>query len=42
MQDMSFLATFLYRTTVNMTSYFGVEEETDKEGGSKENFLGKT
>jgi len=40
-QEMSFLTTFFDRTTVNMASYFEVEQEIDEEGGSKENCLGE-
>jgi len=42
MQEMSFLVTFLDKTTVNMTSCSKVEEEMDEEGGSKKNYLGET
>jgi len=41
-QERSFPVTFFDRTIVNMTSYFEVEEETDEEGGSKDNCPGKT
>jgi len=42
MQEKSFPVTFLDRTTVNMTSCFKVEEETDEESGSNENCSGET
>jgi len=39
-KDRSFPVAFFDRTKVNMTSYSKVEE-TDEEGGNRENFLGK-
>ena len=41
-QERSFPVTFLGRTTINMTSYSEVEEETDEDGGNKENCSGET
>ena len=41
MQERSFHVTFIDRTVVNMTSCSKVEEETDEEGGSKENCSGE-
>jgi len=41
MQERSFAVTFLDRTTVNMTSCFELEEETNEEDGSKDNCLGE-
>jgi len=37
MKEKSFLAAFLDRTTINMTSCSKLEEETDEEGVNKEN-----
>jgi len=41
MEERSFLATFLGRITINMTSCSELEEETNEEGVSKENCSGE-
>jgi len=42
LKEMSFPVAFLDRTMVNMTSCCEVEEDTDQEGGNKENCSGET
>jgi len=41
MKEKSFLAAFLDRTTVNITSRSELEEQSDEEGVSKENCSGE-